>query len=102
MVYASDKDRHLRDDSRSSMTPFRKNGFRIHEYEVNPAEREIVGPNGASCVQPEAMDVLLHLAEHAGQVIKPDMVNPCVENGIGAGGNLNRDRRMVDSGEGVR
>lgn len=49
-----------------------RSGFRIREYEVKPDDFAIVGPGGVREVQPESMEVLLHLVAHAGEVVTPD------------------------------
>ncbi len=43
-------------------------GFRIGTYDVFPLEGRIVGPTGARRVEPKAMQVLLELARHAGEL----------------------------------
>jgi len=49
-----------------------KDGFRLHEYKVRPRDGLIVGPDGQRPLPRAAMDVLLYLAEHAGEVVDPD------------------------------
>jgi TolB-like protein/DNA-binding winged helix-turn-helix (wHTH) protein/Tfp pilus assembly protein PilF len=49
-----------------------KKGFGLGEWEVRPLEGALRGPAGERRVQPKAMDVLLSLAEHAGDVVERD------------------------------
>jgi len=51
------------------MTLPRQNGFRLQEFEVNPAENTIAGPDGKRIVRPAAMQVLAVLAEHSGDFV---------------------------------
>lgn len=44
-------------------------GFTVGEFEVRPLEGCIIGPDGRQHVQPKAMEVLLCLAENAGEIV---------------------------------
>jgi TolB-like protein/Flp pilus assembly protein TadD/DNA-binding winged helix-turn-helix (wHTH) protein len=45
-------------------------GFRVGEYDVRPLEGRIIGPTGSQHVQPKVMEVLLCLAECAGDLVE--------------------------------
>ncbi|MBN1240385.1 MAG: winged helix-turn-helix domain-containing protein, partial [Gammaproteobacteria bacterium] len=47
-------------------------GFRIGPFEVEPLVGRIEGPGGARHVQPKVMDVLVYLAQHAGELVERD------------------------------
>ncbi len=49
-----------------------KQGFRLGEWEVRPAEGLLVGLQGRRHLQPKCIDVLMCLAEQAGQVVTRD------------------------------
>ena len=49
-----------------------KQGFRLGEWEVRPAEGLLVGLQGRRHLQPKCIDVLMCLAEQAGQVVARD------------------------------
>ncbi len=53
------------------MTLPKQGGFRLQEYEVNPADNTIAGPDGKRIVRPAAMQVLAVLAEHDGGFVDP-------------------------------
>lgn len=44
-------------------------GFRLHDCEVHPVRNVVVGPDGEHHLEPKAMQVLLVLAAHAGEVV---------------------------------
>src|SRR5262245_26116818 len=47
-----------------------QNGFRIGgAYHVEPSLNHVTGPDGVNRLEPKAMQVLVCLAEHAGQVV---------------------------------
>ncbi len=51
-------------------------GFGLAEFRVDPARRSIVGPNGASRVEPRVMDVLVALARRApNPVTRDELIN---------------------------
>lgn len=47
----------------------RQSGFRLHEYEVNPVDNTVAGPNGKRIVRPLSMQVLLAIVEADGEFI---------------------------------
>jgi TolB-like protein/DNA-binding winged helix-turn-helix (wHTH) protein/Flp pilus assembly protein TadD len=47
-------------------------GFRLGEWEVRPAEGLLIGLQGRRHLQPKCIDVLMCLAENAGQVVTRD------------------------------
>jgi TolB-like protein/DNA-binding winged helix-turn-helix (wHTH) protein/Flp pilus assembly protein TadD len=51
-----------------------KQGFRLGEWEVRPAEGLLVGLQGRRHLQPKCIDVLMCLAEHAGQVVSRENI----------------------------
>lgn len=55
-------------------------GFRVGEYEVNPLEGQITGPNGSQHIQPKVMEILLCLAEHPGDLVERNIL---IERGWG-------------------
>ncbi len=46
-----------------------ESGFRLGELTVDPKAGEVAGPGGTEKLDPKVMDVLVMLAEHAGQVV---------------------------------
>jgi DNA-binding winged helix-turn-helix (wHTH) protein len=44
-------------------------GFRISDWRVEPQLNTLTGPDKTAHLEPKVMQVLLCLAEHAGQVI---------------------------------
>ncbi len=56
-------------------------GFRVGEYDVRPLEGRITGPAGSQHVQPKVMEVLLCLAEHAGDLVERETL---IERGWGS------------------
>ena len=54
------------------MDPTFRRGFRIGVYDVEPLAGRITGPNGSQHVQPKVMDVLVFLAQHAGELVERD------------------------------
>jgi DNA-binding winged helix-turn-helix (wHTH) protein/Tol biopolymer transport system component len=52
-----------------------QNGFRIGEsYHVEPSLNSVTGPAGTTRLEPKAMQVLVCLAEHAGQVVAKEQL----------------------------
>jgi DNA-binding NarL/FixJ family response regulator/DNA-binding winged helix-turn-helix (wHTH) protein len=51
-----------------------KRGFRIGEFQVDPLSGRVRGPTGVHHVQPKVVDVLLCLAEHAGELVERDIL----------------------------
>ncbi len=51
-----------------------KGGFELGEWEVRPLEGRITGPAGTRRLQPRGMDVLVCLADCAGEVVERDEV----------------------------
>jgi TolB-like protein len=49
-----------------------RRGFRIGAFEVEPLTGRIAGPDGEMRVQPKVMDVLVFLAQHAGELVERD------------------------------
>ncbi len=49
-----------------------RRGFRIGAFSVEPLTGRITGPKGAQHVQPKVMDVLVFLAQHAGELVERD------------------------------
>ncbi|HEU4620509.1 MAG TPA: transcriptional regulator, partial [Gammaproteobacteria bacterium] len=49
-----------------------RRGFRIGVFDVEPLSGIVSGPDGALHVQPKVMDVLVYLAEHAGELVERD------------------------------
>ncbi len=47
-------------------------GFRLGNFEVRPLQGRMIGPEGEEHVQPKAMEVLVCLATHPGDVIERD------------------------------
>ncbi len=47
-----------------------QHGITIGAFEVRPLEGRVIGPDGPQHVQPKAMEVLLCLAEHPGDVVE--------------------------------
>lgn len=47
-------------------------GFRLGEWQVEPAANRLTGPDGAVSINTRSMDVLCCLAEHAGEVVSRD------------------------------
>ena len=45
------------------------NGFRLEELRIDPLTGEVSGPGGHDKLDPKVMQVLVHMAEHAGQVV---------------------------------
>ncbi len=56
------------------MLAWLQHGFRLGSFEVRPLEGRLIGPEGEEHVQPKAMEVLVCLAEHAGQVVERDEI----------------------------
>ena len=54
------------------MDPSLRRGFRIGVYHVEPLAGRITGPDGSQHVQPKVMDVLVFLAQHAGELVERD------------------------------
>lgn len=52
------------------MTEDLRQGFTLGEYDVRPLEGRIIGPAGSEHVPPKAMEILICLAEHAGQLVE--------------------------------
>ncbi len=52
------------------MTGDFRQGFTLGEYDVRPLEGRIIGPAGSEHVPPKAMEILICLAEHAGQLVE--------------------------------
>jgi DNA-binding NarL/FixJ family response regulator/DNA-binding winged helix-turn-helix (wHTH) protein len=51
-----------------------KRGFRIGGFQVEPLSGRVDGPTGTHHVQPKVIDVLLCLAEHAGELVERDTI----------------------------
>jgi adenylate cyclase len=49
-----------------------RSGFRLGNWTVYPLEGRLVQEDSVQRIQPKSMDVLLHLAEHAGSVVTRD------------------------------
>jgi DNA-binding winged helix-turn-helix (wHTH) protein len=49
-----------------------RRGFRIGAFEVEPLMGRIAGPLGSQHLQPKVMDVLVFLAQHAGELVERD------------------------------
>jgi TolB-like protein len=47
-----------------------RRGFTVGAFKVEPLTGHIAGPTGDHHVQPKVMDVLVHLAEHAGELVE--------------------------------
>jgi len=47
-----------------------RRGFRIGAFEIEPLTGRLVGPGGETRVQPKVMDVLVFLAERAGDLVE--------------------------------
>src|SRR5690242_16296266 len=47
-----------------------RRGFRIGAIEIEPLTGRVVGPSGETRVQPKVMDVLVFLAERAGDLVE--------------------------------
>jgi DNA-binding winged helix-turn-helix (wHTH) protein len=54
------------------MDPRLRRGFRIGAFAVEPLSGLITGPTSTQHLQPKIMDVLVYLAEHAGQLVERD------------------------------
>jgi len=52
--------------------------FRLHDSRVRPAEGVIDTPGGEVHISPRTMEVLAHLAEHAGEVISRDQFGDAI------------------------
>ena len=62
-----------------SLTPQElQSGFRIGEYLVEPRQNRIVRGESEVRLEPRVMDVLVCLAEHAGEVVSRDTLNATV------------------------
>jgi adenylate cyclase len=61
--------------------PTLEKGFRLGELEVRPLEGAIAGSEGVERVQPKVMQVLVHLALNAGQVVTRDQLLEAVWRG---------------------
>ena len=44
-------------------------GFQLEEWAVQPGQNRLVGPDGEVHLHPRVMDVLVYLAQHAGEVV---------------------------------
>ena len=53
-------------------------GFRLAEWTVGPLEGRIEGPSGPRRIQPRTMDVLVCLAERAGEVLPRETLTATV------------------------
>ncbi len=51
-----------------------RRGFQIGAFEIEPLTGRIAGPSGETRVQPKVMDVLVFLAQHAGELVERDML----------------------------
>jgi DNA-binding winged helix-turn-helix (wHTH) protein/class 3 adenylate cyclase len=49
-----------------------RRGFRIGAFEVEPLLGRLTGPLGTQHLQPKVMDVLVYLAQHAGELVERD------------------------------
>ena len=49
-----------------------RRGFVIGAFEIEPLTGRIAGPGGETRVQPKVMDVLVFLAQHAGELVERD------------------------------
>ncbi|RPI63695.1 MAG: hypothetical protein EHM50_01905, partial [Lysobacterales bacterium] len=49
-----------------------RRGFQIGAFEIEPLTGRIAGPGGETRVQPKVMDVLVFLAQHAGELVERD------------------------------
>jgi DNA-binding winged helix-turn-helix (wHTH) protein/class 3 adenylate cyclase len=49
-----------------------RRGFRVGAFEVEPLMGRIAGPHGSQHLQPKVMDVLVFLAQHAGDLVERD------------------------------
>lgn len=47
-------------------------GFRLHEWQVDPPQNRVFGPDGETHLSPRSMDVLVLMAERAGEVVSRD------------------------------
>lgn len=56
-------------------------GFRLGDRRVLPRQNRIEGPDGAAHVEPKVMEVLVCLAEHAGEVVSRDTFHDAVWGG---------------------
>jgi TolB-like protein/DNA-binding winged helix-turn-helix (wHTH) protein/Flp pilus assembly protein TadD len=45
------------------------NGFRLDELRIDPLTGEVAGPGGSEKLDPKVMGVLVHMAQHAGEVV---------------------------------
>ena len=45
------------------------NGFRLDELRIDPLTGEVSGPGGREKLDPKVLDVLVYMAQHAGQVV---------------------------------
>ncbi|RFF27089.1 MULTISPECIES: winged helix-turn-helix domain-containing protein [unclassified Wenzhouxiangella] len=53
-------------------------GFHLEEWTVHPEQNRLSGPNGEVHINSRAMDVLVYLAAHAGEVVSRDEFNRSV------------------------
>jgi TolB-like protein/Tfp pilus assembly protein PilF len=49
-------------------------GFRVGEFEVDPLSGELTGPGGVQHLQPKVVDVLVCLAENAGELVERERI----------------------------
>ncbi|HYM61206.1 MAG TPA: winged helix-turn-helix domain-containing protein [Thermoanaerobaculia bacterium] len=59
--------------------------FRLGDFRIRPQTRELIGPAGTIRLKPRSMDVLLDLAEHAGQLRTREEVLASVWGDIAVG-----------------
>ncbi|MGH8250203.1 MAG: tetratricopeptide repeat protein [Steroidobacteraceae bacterium] len=58
-------------------------GFQLGEFRIDPRAGEVTGPGGAEKLDPKVMDVLVALAEHAGQVVlREDLLSRLWPNAV--------------------
>jgi DNA-binding winged helix-turn-helix (wHTH) protein len=58
-----------------------KSSFRIGEWRVEPRADRIVGPDKTTKIEPRVMQVLVYLADHAGEVVTRDEILQAVWEG---------------------
>lgn len=59
----------------------RRAAFRLGETLIFPASREVAGPGGSATIEPKVMQVLLALADRAGEVVtREDLIRTCWNN----------------------
>jgi TolB-like protein/DNA-binding winged helix-turn-helix (wHTH) protein/Tfp pilus assembly protein PilF len=56
-------------DPETHRAPRLENGFRLEELVIDPRAGDVSGPGGNEKLDPKVMDVLVLLAQHAGQVV---------------------------------